>query len=95
MSDIQQVKTSSGTIITGSGILNGIVASVTAADTPGDADRLRQHRRQRDGHLPGGGVFRAGALVLFFPDRFAPRFNTGLYLALDADLAVVVWASQR
>jgi len=95
MSDIQQVKTTSGTIISGRGILNGIVASVTAADSQATLTAY-------DNTAASGTVIFQVAVysgqapcVLFFPDRFAPRFDSGLYLALDANLAVVVWASQR
>ena len=95
MADIQQVKTSSGTIITGRGVLNGIVASVTAADS--QATLTAYDNTAASGTIVFQvAVFSGQApLVLFFPDRFAPRFSTGLYLALDANLAVVVWASQR
>jgi hypothetical protein len=34
-------------------------------------------------------------LEIFFADRFSPRFSTGLYLTLDANLTLVVWASER
>ena len=95
MSDIQQVKTSSGTIISGRGILNGIVASVTAADT--QATLTAYDNTAASGTVIFQVEVTSGQapLVLFFPDRFAPRFDSGLYLALDANLAVVVWASQR
>jgi hypothetical protein len=95
MADIQQVKTSSALIVTGQGILTGIIASVSAAssqatltcydNTSASGTVLFQIELYSD----------AGPYVLFFSDRFAPRFTTGLYLALDANLAVVVWASQR
>jgi hypothetical protein len=95
MSDIQQVKTSSGAIITGSGILNGIAASV---GTPATQATLTAYDNTS---ASGTVIFQVEIyadqqpVVIFFPDRFAPRFSTGLFLALDADLMVVVWASQR
>jgi len=30
-------------------------------------------------------------VYIFFPDRFAPRFATGLYVALAANLTATVW----
>jgi hypothetical protein len=95
MADIQQVKTSSGLIVTGKGILTGLIASVTAAST--QATITAYDNTAASGTI----IFQVevysgqAPLVLFFPDRFAPRFSTGLYLALDANLTVVVWASQR
>ncbi len=32
--------------------------------------------------------------ILFFADRFAPRFATGLYLALAANMTATVWSVQ-
>jgi hypothetical protein len=95
MSDIQQVKTSSDSIISGRGILNGIVASVTSADT--QATLTAYDSTTASGTIIFQMEVYSGEspFVLFFPDRFAPRFDTGLYLALDAGLAVVVWASER
>ena len=95
MSDTQQVKTSSGTIITGRGILNGIIAFVTAADT--QATLTAYDNTTASGTVIFQVEVTSGQapLVLFFPNRFTPRFDSGLYLALDTNLAVVVWASQR
>ena len=94
MADIQQVKTSSGTVITGQGILTGIVASVDAAAT--------QATLTAYDNTAGSGtiifqveVYATQPFVLFFADRFAPRFGTGMYLSLDANLTVVVWGSER
>jgi hypothetical protein len=95
MADIQQVKISSGGVITGRGILSGIVASVSASAT--------QATLTAYDNTAGSGtvIFQVevyaeqGPVVVFFEDRFAPRFSTGLYLALDANLTVVVWASAR
>ena len=95
MSDIQQVKTTSGTIISGRGILNGIVASVTAVDTKATLTAYDNTTASGTVIFQVAVYSSQAPLVLYFPDRFAPRFETGLYLALDANLAVVVWASQR
>jgi hypothetical protein len=95
MADIQQVNTSSGVVITGRGILSGIVASVSASATQATLTAY-------DNNAASGTVIfqvelysEQGPFVLFFSDRFAPRFSTGLYLAVDANLTVVVWASAR
>ena len=95
MSDIQQVKTSSALIVTGKGILTGIIATVTAASS--QATLTCYDNTSASGTI----IFQAEVyssqepLVIFFPDRFAPRFTTGLYLALDSNLSVVIWASDR
>ena len=95
MSDIQQVNTSSALIVTGKGILSGIVATVTAASS--QATLTCYDNTSATGTI----IFQVELysdqepLAIFFSDRFAPRFTTGLYLALDANLAVVIWASNR
>ena len=95
MADIQVFKDTSGVVAAGRGIFMGIVASVAVAATSGTVTIYD--------NTAGSGtvIFQVEVfseqppLVLFFADRFAPRFGTGLYLALDANLTVVVWASER
>ncbi len=95
MTDIQQVKTSSASIVTGRGVLFGIIASVSAASSQATLTCY-------DNTSASGTVLfqielfsEADPLVLFFSDQYAPRFSTGLYLALDANLIVNIWASER
>ncbi len=95
MADIQQVMAGSGAVVSGRGILTGIVASVDGSATRGTLTAYD--------NTTGSGtvIFRVevfseqGPVVVFFADRFAPRFETGLYLMLDANVVVNVWASER
>ena len=95
MADIQQVKTASGVVVSGRGMLTGIVASVDGSASRGTVTAY-------DNTAASGTVIfqvevfsEEGPLVLFFSDRFAPRFGTGLYVAMDANVVAVVWASER
>jgi hypothetical protein len=95
MADIQQVKTSSGTVVTGRGILTGIVASVSTASSQATLTAY-------DNTVGSGTVIfqveiysEQPPFEIFFSDRFAPRFETGLYLVVDTGLGVVVWATER
>jgi hypothetical protein len=95
MADIQQVMTASGAVVSGRGILAGIIASIEASASRGTVTAYD--------NTAGSGtiifqveVFSEQApFVLFFADQYAPRFGTGLYLAMDAGLVVNVWASER
>jgi hypothetical protein len=95
MSDIQQVKTSSAAIVSGRGILKGIIASVSAASS--QATLTCYDNTAASGTI----IFQVevfseqAPFVLFFADQYAPRFGTGLYVAMDAGLVVNVWASER
>jgi hypothetical protein len=95
MADIQQVITSSGIVVTGRGILTGLVASVSTASSQATLTAY-------DNTAASGTVIFQVEIYsdqppfeIFFSDRFAPRFETGLYLALDTGLGVVVWATER
>jgi len=91
--DIQIVLTTSTSIYTGRGILAGLVASTTAA-TGGVLTIY-------DETTPRTPIFQATVkptdppLILFFADRFAPRFNTGCLVDISGTLYVNVWAAAR
>ena len=95
MADIQQVKTSSGSVTSGRGILTGIVASLAGTASQGTLTVYD--------NTAGSGtvIFQAEIfsdsqpLVIFFADRFAPRFTTGLYVTLESGLVVNIWATDR
>jgi hypothetical protein len=36
----------------------------------------------------------SGPIVIFFPDYLAPRFATGLYIALGLTISATVWSRQ-
>mgnify|MGYP001094651331 CR=1 FL=1 len=95
MADIQQILSASTLIITGKGLLTGVIASVS---TPASHATLTCYDNTA---ASGTIIFQVEVyadqqpFTLFFSDRFAPRFSTGLYLTLDADLVVNLWASDR
>jgi hypothetical protein len=95
MADIQQVKTSSALIVTGKGILSGIIASVSAASS--QATLTCYDNTSASGTVLFQIELYSGCapFVLFFGDRFAPRFTTGLYLSLDANLVAAIYAGDR
>lgn len=95
MADIQQVKTSSGLIASGKGILKGIVACVSAASS--QATITCYDNTAASGTIIFQVELYAGGdpFEIFFADPYAPRFTNGLYLALDANLIVNIWASDR
>ena len=91
MPDSLTVLSSSSLVHTGKGIVSGLIASVYHANahktlilydnTAASGTKILQVEID-DAMQP---------FVVFFSDRFAPRFATGLYAALDADLVVNLW----
>jgi hypothetical protein len=93
MPNYQQVISADTLIHTGKGILFGLVVS---ANSSSSAPRLVCY----DNTSGSGTVIFDAYIALrsvaqpaqfFFPERFAPRFNTGLYLDVT-DCTVIVWA---
>lgn len=89
--NFQQTLGASGLIYTGPGYLAGLVLSSHCAAGVVSGAWFT------DG-LAGGGtnIFSVEILpgepyTLFFADRFAPRFVTGLYVTLTANQYLVVW----
>ena len=95
MADIQQVKTASGVVVSGRGMLTGIVASVDGSASRGTLTVYDNTSASGTAIFQVEVFSEEGPLVLFFSDRFAPRFGTGLYLSLDVNLIVNIWASER
>jgi hypothetical protein len=95
MPDIQRLLTASGLVHTGPGLLTGLVACVSHGsanstitfydNTAGSGAKILELEIEMD----------AQPYNLFFTDRFAPRFTTGLYVVMDADTALNVWAAGR
>jgi hypothetical protein len=92
MADTRNVLAASGLIDTGKGVLAGLVitcSSSTAAlatfydNTAGSGTKILE-----------GYVSSTHPLVIFFSDRFAPIYATGLYLLLAANLTATVWTRQ-
>jgi hypothetical protein len=91
MADIQTVKTASALIYTGEGFLTGLVVSLSSGtsgtmicydNTAGSGTKIFE-AEVYSLHDP---------LIIFFADRYAPRFATGLYIALDSNMSANVWA---
>lgn len=89
MADKHDVKSSSTNLRNGTGILVGMVitcSSATAAlatfydNTAGSGTKLFEAH-----------VSSYTPLVIFFPERTALAFTTGLYLTLAANLTATVW----
>ncbi len=91
MADIQVVKTASALIYTGEGWLSGLVVSLSSG-TSGTVICYDNTSAS------GTKIFEAEVyslhdpLIIFFADRYAPRFATGLYIELDANMVAVMWA---
>jgi flagellar biosynthesis protein FliR len=88
MADKSQVASSSTLLRTGRGQMVGFVitCSSTAAlatfydNTSGSGTKIIEAH-----------VSTNQPLVIFFTERFAPYFTTGLYLSLASNLTVTVW----
>jgi 3-dehydroquinate dehydratase len=92
MADVRTVYTSSALIYTGKGQLVGVVITSTSGtsttatfydNTAGSGTKILECH-----------VSNLNTVDLFFADRYAPRFNTGLYLALGSNLTATVWTRQ-
>lgn len=93
MSDIQQVITTSTLISSTPGVLSGLVLSVSgsAAATVTCYDNTSAGGKVIfQAQVPPASV--QGPLCLFFAERFAPRFLTGLYVSLGLGVSAVLWA---
>ncbi len=91
MADALAVYSASALIHTGKGVLSGVIISTSAAaatatfydNTAGSGTKIVEV------------IVAAGhPAILFFADRFAPRFATGLYLVLAANMTATVWSVQ-
>lgn len=94
MTNYQQVLTASTLIHTGRGLLAGLVISA-APDTPAAHVTCYDNTAASGTKVFEAYLDEAGSsqpFTLFFADRFAPRFATGLYISLTGAV-VNVWAS--
>lgn len=88
MSDHRETISSSTLLRTGKGQLMGL--SITA--TAGAPKATFYDNTAGSGTV----IYEANVsyltnVTIFFPDRFAPFFTTGLYVTLAADLTATVW----
>ncbi len=91
MADVLGVHVASTLLHTGKGQLAGVVLTCSS----GNATATFYDNTAGSGTK----IFEASVtyltpLVIFFGDRYAPRFATGLYLTLAANLFAVVWSRQ-
>ena len=95
MADVLQVVTTSTSVITGKGVLTGLIVSLGTTSSSGTI--IIYDNTAGSGTI----IFQAEVfsnsppLVIMFEDRFAPRFATGLYVALDANVIANIWATER
>ena len=92
MADAVAVYTASAGIHTGKGVLQAVVISTTSAtgviatfydNTAGSGTKILEVM-----------IALPNPTVIFFPDRLAPRFATGLYIVLAANMSATVWSRQ-
>ena len=88
--DIQGVYSASGGIHTGAGVLTAVIISTTSAT--GVTATFYDNTAGSGTKVLEAIITRQVPLVVFFSDRFAPRFATGLYVVLAAGMTVTVWA---
>ena len=91
MADIQKVYTASALIHTGHGQLAGVV--ITTTSTTGATATFYDNTAGSGTKLLELIVTNLAPVVIFFSDRFSPRFATGLYLTLAANMSATVWAA--
>ncbi len=90
MADHQQTVTASTLLRTGKGQLMGLSITATAG-----APNAAFYDNTTD---PGTVIYEANVsyltnVTIFFPDRFAPFFTTGLYLKLTTDAGIFITAT--
>jgi hypothetical protein len=92
MADKLGVYEASALIYTGVGQLTGLV--ISCAGTLPAKFTIYDNTSAAVPKLIGGYVLGNTPLIIFFDERFAPTFLTGLYLELAAWLTATVWTRQ-
>lgn len=93
--DIQICITASTLIYTGGGFLAGLVASIRSGGASGLISVYDNTSAAGTPILELAIIAGLAPFVLFFNDRFAPRFNTGCYVAITGDVSLNLWAAAR
>jgi hypothetical protein len=93
MSDTLTVHTVSALLYTGKGHVAGLIATTTADDM---AIILYDALNNTN---PATKIFKMAfnsttPIQIFFTDRYAPRFHTGLYLEMTDPTQVTIWCHQ-
>jgi hypothetical protein len=91
MTDILEVISADGTIASGEGYLMGLHIS-----TSGVSSTITFYDNTS---ASGTKIFEciittSSPLTLFFPTRFAPHFETGLYVDMGTNTTVVAWTRE-
>ena len=95
MADVLQVITVSTAVVSGKGVLTGLIVSLGTTSSSGTI--IIYDSTSASGTV----IFQAEVFssnrptVILFEDRFAPRFTTGLYVALDANMIANIFATER
>jgi hypothetical protein len=92
MADVLEVHSASALIYTSKGFLAGVV--VSCSSTTAALATLYDGVNDSGSKLIEVYVASPNPVVIFFADRFAPRFVTGLYLKLAANLTATLWTHQ-
>ena len=91
MADVVDTKTASALLHTGSGQLVGLVITANAANA---VVTIYDNTAGSGTVIFAAVVSTPQPLVIFFADRFALKYATGLYLNLAAGLTAVIWSRQ-
>ena len=91
MADLLNVYTTSALIDTGKGQLEGILISTT---TTGATATCYDNTAGTGTKLFEVNVSIGHPAIIFFSERFAIKYTTGLYLTLAANMSAVVWSRQ-
>jgi hypothetical protein len=89
MADTTLTKTASALLYTGAGYIAGII--VTNSNAAAEPVTIYDAVTAVAPKIFEAHVNTQTPLIIFFPDRYAPRFTIGAYLALGADLTATVW----
>jgi hypothetical protein len=91
MADVVSVHAATATVHTGKGQLAGIVISASAG---APLVTIYDNTSAAGTKIFEAYVNTAQPLVIFFSDRYGPRFTIGLHLVLAANLVATLWTRQ-
>ena len=92
MADAVAVYSASAGIYTGKGVLQAVV--ITTSSATGVTATFYDNTAGSGTKLLEVMIAVSSPVVLFFPDHLAPRFATGLYIVLAANMTATVWSRQ-
>jgi len=92
MADQSGVYTADELVNTGAGNVFGLVASVTSAGA--DGELILYDNTAGSGTKIFQAVLTGAPLIIFFSDRFSPKFDTGLYAVIPTGISLTLWYRQ-